>query len=177
MTARRQDVRFGRRIVSAGGTLLFCVLLVACGGGSETVARVGDERITEDDVEAMVEFYAEEAEREGREVPAEGSEARRGVERRLLGLIVFRRQLEEAAAEEFGIELSEDEVEERVERSAEAEQEGEEGESGGFIENAVRIQLVKEKVAAELGGIEALNNWLAKVVETVPVEYEEGWNP
>jgi hypothetical protein len=164
--------------------VLLTAAFVACGGGSENVARVGGEEITEEDVERMVEFYEEELTREGHEVPVEGSESRRFLERRLLGIIVYREQLEQAAAEEFGIRNSEEEVEERLERSEEAREEkeregegGEEGEEGiAFIENAIRIQLIKEKVAERIGA-DKLDDWIAKALGSVPVEYEEGWEP
>jgi hypothetical protein len=161
-------------------TLAAAALLSACGGG-ETIARVGDRDVSEEDVERLVEFYEEETVREGREPPVEGTEAHRRLEIVLLGQIVYRQQLEQAAAEEFGIELDEEEVEARLEESAEGE--GEEGEGGeeegaarAFIENAVRIQLVKEKVAARIGN-DGLQAWLEKATRTVPVEYEEGWAP
>jgi hypothetical protein len=146
----------------------------ACAGDSETVARVGGQKISEEDVERLVEHYEEEFEREGREFPERGSDDYEAAERRVLGLIVFRKQLEQAASE-LDIHVAEEEIEERLEDSAEAaeEAEGEEGEA--FFENAITIQLVREKVAAKLGGIEPLNDWIAEARRSVPVEYEEGW--
>ena len=172
---------------------LLVVLLAGALAGcddSETVARVGDREIGEADVEHVFEHFEEEFRREGRELPDEGSEAQRNLERNVLGLIVFRVQLEEAAAK-LGIRLDEEEVEERVRRAREAEsgveggegeEEGEEEEEEGeaaeaYFENAVRIQLLRERVAAELGGADALEAWTAKAQRDFPAEYEEGWEP
>lgn len=118
---------------------------------SETVAHVGNKSISEEDVERTVEHYEEEFAREGREFPEKGSEAYERLERTALGLLVFRGQLEQAA-EEFGVELPEDEVERRVEaaRKAEGETEEEEEEGEGFFEGAVRTQMIREAVARRL---------------------------
>ena len=93
----------------------------------------------------------------------------------MLGLLVLRSQLEQA--EKLDIEVDEEEVEERLSRSGEASEEGEGEEGEAYFENAMRIQLRREKVAAKLGGIEALNDWVAKARKEIPVEYEEGWAP
>jgi hypothetical protein len=158
--------------------LVLLVALVAGCGDSETVARVGDEKISEEKVEQLVEHFEEEFQREGKEFPEQGSEGYEAAERRLLGLLVLRAQLEQAA-EKLDIRIDEEEVEERLKRSTEAseEGEGEEGEGEAYFENAMRIQLVREKVAAELGGIDELNEWIGKARTTIPVEYEEGWSP
>jgi SurA-like protein len=119
---------------------------------NETVAHVGDEAISKEDVERTVEHYEEEFAREGREFPERDSPAYEQLERTALGLLVFREQLEQAA-QESGIELSKDEVERRVERAREAE-----GETGGkdeqegeaFFEGVVRTQLIREAVARRL---------------------------
>src|SRR5215211_1529231 len=152
--------------------ILICVALlslVAGCGDSETVARVGDEKISEEKVEQLVEHFEEEFKREGKEFPEQGSEGYEAAERRLLGLLVLRAQLEQAA-EKLGIRIDEEEVEERLSRSEEAseEGEGEEGEGEAYFENAMRIQLVREKVAAKLGGVDELNAWVAKARQTIP---------
>jgi hypothetical protein len=156
-------------------TVLFLALLSGC-GGSETVATVGDEKISEEKVEQLVEHFEEEFAREGREFPAKGSAGYEAAERRVLGLLVFRAQLEQAA-EKLDIEVQEEEVEERLGQSEEAAEEGESEGGEAYFENAMRIQLLREKVAAELGGIDALNDWVAKARREIPVEYEEGWEP
>jgi SurA-like protein len=119
---------------------------------NETVAHVGDRAISKEDVERTVEHYEEEFAREGREFPERGSPAYEQLERTALGLLVFREQLEQAA-DGFGVELPEEEVERRVERAraAEGETEGEtEGEGADFFEGAVRTQMIREAVAQRL---------------------------
>jgi hypothetical protein len=155
--------------------VLLLAFLTAC-GGSETVASVGDERISEEKVEQLVEHFEEEFQREGREFPERGSAGYETVERRVLGLLVLRSQLEQEAAK-LDIEVDEEEVEERLSRSEEASEAGEGEEGEAYFENAMRIQLLREKVAAKLGGIDALNEWVAKARKDAPVEYEEGWEP
>jgi hypothetical protein len=166
-------------VLTARAAIVVVLLALVAGcGGSETVARVGDENISEEKVEQLVEHFEEEFKREGKEFPEKGSEGYEAAERRLLGLLVLRAQLEQAA-EKLDIRIDEEEVEERLKRSAEAaeEGEGEEGEGEAYFENAITIQLLREKVAAELGGIDPLNEWIAKARTTIPVEYEEGWSP
>jgi hypothetical protein len=175
----------------AQSALIVALLSLTAGcGGDETVARVNDREVSEADVERVFEHFEEEAAREGRELPEEGSEAQHNLERNVLGLIVFRLQLEKAAAK-LGVELDEEEVEERVQRAEEAERgaEGEdeedvEGEGGeeakaaeAYFENAVTIQLLRERVAAELGGVDALDAWIAQATKDFPAEYEDGWEP
>jgi hypothetical protein len=117
---------------------------------NETVAHVGDTTISKEDVERTVEHYQEEFQREGREFPEEGSPAFEQLERTSLGLLVFREQLEQAA-DDFGVELPEQEVERRVERARAAEGETEEEEEGAdFFEGAVRTQMIREAVARRL---------------------------
>jgi len=167
----------------ARSALIVVLLALATGcGGDETVARVNDREISEADVERVFEHFEEEAAREGRELPEEGSEAQHNLERNVLGLIVFRLQLEEAAAK-LGIELDEEEVEARVHdaEEGEGEVEGEAGEDAkaaeAYFENAVTIQLLRERVAAELGGADALDAWIEQARKDFPADYEEGWQP
>jgi hypothetical protein len=151
--------------------LLALLVLVAACEDSETVARVGDEKISEEQVEQLVEHFEEEFQREGREFPEEGTSEHRALEKSVLGLLVFRSQLEQAAAK-LGVHVDEEEVEERLSSSEEASEEGE-----AYFENAMRVQLLREKVAAELGGIGALDDWVTKARREIAVEYEEGWAP
>jgi hypothetical protein len=120
----------------------------------ETVAHVGAQAISKEDVERTVEHYQEEFAREGREFPDRDSASFDQLERTALGLLVFREQLEQAA-EDFGVELPEAEVVRRVERAREAEgQAGADGEQAkegeAFFEGAVRTQMIREAVARRL---------------------------
>jgi len=173
------------RIARSALIVLLIAFAAGC-GGEETVARVNDREVSEADVERVFEHFEEEFQREGRELPEEGSAARHNLERNVLDLIVFRIQLEGAAAK-LGVELDEEEVEERVHRAEEAERgaedspEGEEGEEAeaaeAYFENVVRIQLLRERLAAELGGADALDAWIQDARSEFPASYEEGWEP
>jgi SurA-like protein len=161
-----------RAVVAA----LFVSLVAGC-GGSEAVARVGTEKISETDVERVLEHFEEEFKREGREFPADGSPQHRALEKSVLGYIVFRSQLQQAAAQ-LGVRVSEGELERRLKRAEEGGQESE-GEAGqAYFETATLIQLLREKVAVRLGrGIDGLTTWTAKARKEFPAEYEEGWAP
>ena len=168
------------RIAQSALILVLLALTAGC-GGDETVARVNDREVSEADVERVFEHFEEEAAREGRELPEEGSAAQHNLERNVLGLIVFRLQLEEAAAK-LGIELDEDEIEARVHDAEEAEggeeEEGEEAKAAeAYFENAVTIQLLRERAAAELGGADALDAWIAQATKDFPASYADGWEP
>jgi hypothetical protein len=168
-------------VLAARGALCFCLvaLVAACGGthGTQTVARVGDDEITKEDVARMVDFYKVAVERQGQELPPKGSESYHFLEQRLLGLVVYRAQLEQAASK-LGIRLSEQEVKQRVERTQQSSEAGkEEGAAGeAYVENVVRIEFLKEKVAARIGE-RALQNWIDQALHAIPVHYEEGWAP
>jgi hypothetical protein len=122
----------------------------------------------------MVEFYKVEVERQGQELPAKSSDSYHFLETRLLGLIVYRKQLEQAAAKDFGIQVDQQEVEGRLKNNPTVKQEGEEGAHEDYIENAVHINLIEEKVSARIGA-RRLQDWIAKARREIHVEYEKGW--
>jgi SurA-like protein len=155
--------------------VVFIALFAGC-RGSDTVARVGDEKIREADVEKVVEHFEEEFQREGREFPADGTPEHHALAKNVLALIVFRVQLEQAAAK-LDVRVDDEEVEARFKPAEDAEAEGQgEGAAGeAYFENVIRTQLVREKVARKLGSLEALNAWVAKARKDIAVEYEEGW--
>jgi SurA-like protein len=101
---------------------------------NETVAYVGDQAISKEDVERTVEHHQEEFAREGREFPERNTASYEQLERTALGLLVFRRQLEQAA-EDFGVELPEAEVERPVERARATE-----GDAGAEGEKAKEVR-------------------------------------
>jgi len=130
--------------------LVLALPLLGCELRDETVARVGGTKISEEDVERTLEHFEEEFQREGREFPEEGSPEHRALELSALRLLVFREQLEQRAAR-LGVEISDDEVEERTRRNAGAEEgEGEDEEGEAFLEASARTQLIRERVAERL---------------------------
>jgi SurA N-terminal domain len=158
-----------------------CVLLLAAAavlaacGGTKTVARVGGHEITQHDVDQMVDFYKVEVERAGHELPPKSSDSYHFLEQRLLGLIVYCYELEDAAAK-LNIHISDAEVEARLKRDQILQKEGVNGPHRAYIETVTRIDLIEGKVGAKLGPSAALE-WVESEPKKISVEYEEGWGP
>ena len=127
--------------------------LAACGGSSsKTLARVGDQQVTAEQVSALVDEVLNELRQEGKAVPAPGSKGEKAFERQALAILVGRARLEQKAVE-LGVTVSDDEVLARVGAgsTAEAEQEG----NTAFVASQARAQLLYEKLFAQVtGGIE-----------------------
>lgn len=113
------------------------------GESDDPVARVGTRTITERDIEGAVEHFREEAQREGRNFPDEDAPDFARVRRQVVGLLVYRAQVEEGA-KRLGVRISEDEVERRAERAREREgeeAEGEDEEGEEYVRDTIRSQL------------------------------------
>jgi SurA N-terminal domain len=127
-----------------------CVALVAAACGSEgrdkPVARVAGHPISREQLDEAVEHFQEEARNEGRPFPAKGSGDYKKVERRLLDLLVERKELEIAAAR-IGVHVSDEEVERRLENAG-----GDNGEAKreGFLRDTARAALVNEAVFSKV---------------------------
>jgi SurA-like protein len=127
--------------------------LAACGGSSsKTLARVGDQKVTAEQVSALVDEVLDELRQEGKAVPAHGSKGEKALERQALAILVGRARLEQKAVD-LGVTVSDDEMLNRVGAglTAEAEQEG----NAAFVASQARAQLLYEKLFARVtGGIE-----------------------
>ena len=128
---------------------LVVVSLAGCSvGGSEEqsgdpVATVGTRTITEGDVEHALEHFREEAKREGKGFPEEGTPAFASSRRHVIGRLVYRAQIEQGA-ERLGVRVSDEQVERELEQARESEGEegdAEGGESEDFLRDTVRSQL------------------------------------
>src|SRR3954464_7343295 len=103
---------------------LAVALLAGCGGsGSKTVAHVGSEKITQKQLDAVVAHFRSEAQREGKSFPDEKSAGFEQLRNRLLGLLVYRAELGQAA-DRLGVKVSADEVSKRLATPAGGEEEG-----------------------------------------------------
>lgn len=149
-----------RRLIVVGALVLAAVAAVAVvavsrstGNGSPTVATVGGRTITRDDLQLMVDHFHEEADREGRPFPDEGTKAYDVVRRQALALIVDRAKVELAAAK-LGVHVSNRNVDRRVATGrADGEDEGatiRARAEAAFARGTARAQLVEERVAAKL---------------------------
>jgi replicative superfamily II helicase len=128
------------------------ILLVAvaaavagCAGESdEVVAHVGKQTITKEQLERTVEHFGEEAKREGKPFPKEGSPGFDDAQDRLLALLVYRAELADQA-ESIGLKLDDEVVERRLEAGGSTE-EGEDAEGKAFARESVRAQLYYEAI-------------------------------
>jgi parvulin-like peptidyl-prolyl isomerase len=88
--------------------------LAACGGSSSnTLARVGDQKVTTKQVNALVDEVINELRQEGKAVPAHGSKGEKALERQALAILVGRARLEQKAAD-LGVKVSDEDVLKRV---------------------------------------------------------------
>jgi hypothetical protein len=172
--------------VVLGGAILAAVLLRAGGDGNPTVARVAGEPVTRKQLQAVVHHFRLEAKAEGKPFPDEGSAAFRRLRNQLLGLLVYRAELRQAAAR-LGVHVARVEVVRRLQGSGEAE----EADRDSFEYGSVETQLLLERISAKVTrGItaptqaqraarrnRALSRYLARLRRETKVRYEPGYAP
>src|SRR3954452_15555308 len=123
---------------------LTAVLLVGCGGnGNPTVAKVGGESITQKQLDAVVLHFRSEAQREGKSFPDEKSAGFEQLRNRLLGLLVYRAELPQAA-DRLGVKVTDSEISKRLATPADGEQEGSSGDT--FPRDSVASQILYERI-------------------------------
>jgi hypothetical protein len=169
---------------------IIALALTGCEEGEKPVAHVGKQTIKKEQLEQTVEHFADEAKREGKPFPKEGSPGFDDAEDRLLALLVYRAELADQA-ETMGLKVDDDVVEKRLEAGGSAE-EGEDKEGKAFARESVRAQLLYEaiyrKVTAKVSGnspqAAAKRNELARAsIERMKqdyagkVRYEPGYKP
>ena len=169
---------------------LACAVLAGCGGGGDkAVAHVGGDAVTEKQLDAVVAHFRDEARREGKSFPDEGSPAFRRTRNQLLKLLVYRTELEQAARR-LGVTVSDDDVSRRMPA---AQNGGEETElsSDTFPRETVRAQLlfegifrrvtrnVKAPTQTELSARRnrAMSDYVSRLQRETKVRYEPGFAP
>jgi SurA-like protein len=168
---------------------IIALVLTGCEEGEKPVAHVGKQTIKKEQLEQTVEHFAEEAKREGKPFPKEGSPGFDDAQDRLLALLVYRAELADQA-DSMGLKLDGDVVEKRLE--AGGTEEGEDKEGKAFARESVRAQLFYEtiyrKVTAAVSGnspeAAAKRNALAQAFiarmkqdYAGKVRYEPGYEP
>jgi SurA-like N-terminal domain len=124
--------------------------LAGCGGSSDqTLASVGEQQVTAEQVDGLVEEAVAELRREGKAVPEEKSAGERTLERRALAILVGRARLAQKA-DDLGVTVSADEIRERIGAASPGDSEAE-GDSD-FVTQQVRAQLLYEKLFARVTG-------------------------
>jgi hypothetical protein len=148
-------------------------LLAGCGGGGDAVAHVGGDTITKTQLDALVD----QARREGKDFPAEGTSAFRQLRNHLLGTLVYRTELEQAARR-LGVTVDQDELSKRLA-------------AGSASRESIEAQLLLEGIATRVARVPAGRNArdmgesrerkLARFVDRLrretSVRYEPGYGP
>jgi hypothetical protein len=171
-----------------GALVVTAVLLRAGGDGNPTVARVGEEPITRNQLSAVVDHFRLEAKGEGKPFPKEGSGAFTRVRNRLLGLLVYRAELRQAAAR-LGVGVTRLEVLRRLQSSTGSEPEGAGRDSFeyGSAETQLLYERIFEKVtrrvtaptSAELAARRnaAMARYVVRLRRATQERYEPGYAP
>jgi hypothetical protein len=165
-------------------------LLAGCGGGgNDTVAHVGGEAVTQQQLDSLVAHFRTEARREGKDFPEEGSTGFQNVRNQLLGLLVYRTELRQAARR-LGVEVDRREVARRLPAGGGEEQAGDAG-GDTFARDTVEAQLlleaISDKVTRGVGGRTSaersarrnrkMDAFLARLQHETKVRYEPGYAP
>jgi len=133
-------------VLVAGGIL--AGLLLSGGHSNPAVAHVAGEAITRDQLETAVDHFREEAKREGTPFPDENTARFRALRNRLLGVLVYRAELSQAA-KRLGLSVSNIQVLRRL-NGAKEPGEGAEQESDQFQYDTVKSQMLYERIYAEV---------------------------
>ena len=173
-------------LLAAGG--ITAGLLLSGGGHSNpAVAHVGGEAITRDQLDAVVDHFRREANAEGTPFPDEKSARFRTIRNRLLGVLVYRAELAQAARR-LGVRVTNIEVLRRMSPSGG----GEEGRSTDrFQYETVKAQLLYERIYAKVtSGVSgpttaelaarkntAMKRYINRLERETQVRYEPGYAP
>jgi len=166
-------------------------LLAGCGGGGDkTVAEVGGRKVTQQQLDALVQHFRREAQAEGKDFPEAGTATFVQLRNQLLGLLVYRAELKQGA-ERLGVTVSDAELNKRLAAGPAGGEE--EGDANGdtFARDSTEAELLKEGIAAKVTrGVtgktlaersarrnEALATFLARLQRETKVRYEPGYAP
>ena len=170
---------------------LCLVLLAGCGGGGEkTVAEVGGQKVTQQQLDALVQHFRREAQQEGKDFPAEGTATFVQLRNQLLGLLVYRAELKQGA-ERLGVTVSDAELNKRLAAVPSGGEEAGAANGDTFARDSAEAELLKEGIAAKVTrGVtgktlaersarrnEALAKFLARLQRETTVRYEPGFAP
>ena len=173
-------------VVAALGLALFA----ACGGGDKTVAEVGCRQVTQQQLDALVQHFRREAQNEGKDFPKEGTRGFVQLRNQLLGLLVYRTELQQAA-KRLGVTVTDGQVNARLGATPAGGES--EGDTNGdtYARDSAEAQLLTEGIAAKVTrGVTgntiaertarrnaALAKFLARLQRETNVRYEPGYAP
>jgi hypothetical protein len=173
----------------AAATLCAALLAGCGGGGSKAVAHVGDEAVTQTQLDAVVAHFRKEAQLEGRSFPEEGTTAFKQARSQLLELLVYRTELKQVARR-LGVEADPNEIGKRLAAAGGGEQEGNPG-GDTFARDSVEAQLLTEGIFTKVthgvtGATPAettarrnrkMTAYMVRVQRDTKVRYEPGYAP
>jgi hypothetical protein len=130
--------------------LLLVFALAGC-KEEQTAARVGGTTISAEQVDRILEHAREEAKREGKAFPADGTANFRALQRQALDLLVYHEELAQKAAT-IGVSLSDRELERAVAATRAHSSETESGKEGeAFLKASLRGELLYRRVYERVG--------------------------
>jgi SurA N-terminal domain len=163
-------------------------VLFARGNGNSNppVAHVGSATITRDQLDVAVDHFRKEAEAEGTPFPGEASPRFRFLRNRLLGVLVYRAEIAQAA-KRLGISVTNIQVLRRLNQNGEAEEQS----TDRFTYSSVETQLLYERIYADVTrGITAattaelaarrnaaVKRYVDRLERETRVRYEPGYAP
>jgi len=164
-------------------------LLLRGGHSNPPVAHVGGDTITRDQLDTTVDHFREQAKQEGTPFPDEDSARFRFLRNRLVGVLVYRAELAQAARR-LGIRVTNTQVLRRL-NGAKAPGEGEEQRSDQFVYDTVKAQMLFERIyAAVTHDISApttvalaarknaaMSRYIDRLRRETQVRYEPGYAP
>jgi hypothetical protein len=169
---------------------LLLALLAGCGGGDKTVAEVGGRQVTQQQLDALVQHFRREAQAEGKDFPEEGTRTFVQLRNQLLGLLVYRAELQQGA-ERLGVEVSDAAVNERLASAPASGEEEDDSNGDTYARDSAEAELLKERIAAKVTRRitgktlaersarrnAALATYLARLQRETKVRYEPGYAP
>jgi SurA N-terminal domain len=164
-------------------------VLLSTRHSNPTVVHVGSGKITLDELETAVDHFRQQAEKEGTPFPDEKSARFRGLRNHLLGVLVYRAELGQAA-ERLGANVTDIQVLRRL-NGAKEPGEGEDQSSDQFEYDTVRAQMIYERIYAQVThGISAattaelaarknaaMKRYVDRLKRETQVRYEPGYAP
>jgi hypothetical protein len=174
------------RALAAAGAAGLAVLLAGCGGSADrTLARVGDQQVTQSQVDLLISRAREEARNERQDFPDADSPVYRELQRQALAALVYRARVE-VAARRLGIAVTDAEARANAglkgprhkelpelvfERAIGAVglEEGKDEESALRL-SETKLQLTLAALERKLGA-DGVKPWLDRTVPTVRVRF------
>ena len=163
-------------------------MLFARGNGNSNpaVAHVGSTTIRRDELDVAVDHFRKEAEAEGTPFPGESSPRFRVLRNKLLGVLVYRAEIAQAA-KRLGINITNIQVLRRMSQNSEGEEHG----TDRFTYASVATQLLYERIYADVTrGITgattaelaarrnaAMKSYVDRLERETEVRYEPGYAP